>query len=503
MLTDFFDTMGTVVSVGEQAGFVDEDGKVPGIRNILAVDSIAASVGGLFGASSITTYIESAAGVAEGGRTRPDRDRHRRRCSRSRRSSRRSSAMVGGGFVIPNDDAVRQLRRQRLPGARGRLLRLPDHRRRAHRRRLPHDAHRPRDPVDRPRGGVPGVPHDRRHPADLQHQLRHRLRLHQLRASSRSSTARPRRFTRSCGSSPRRSSSRSSCPPSRSSSARRGHDGTRPHRPDRRDAAARCRRFRWPLQHLMAMFGATVLVPILTGLDPGVGLMTSGIGTILYLICVRNKIPSYLGSSFAFIAPLIAVGGGPRDRGGKGNLPAALGGLVAAGVVYMIVAGVREGVRHRLAQQAAAAGARRRGRHRHRPRPVGHRREDVDVPVRRPDARASTSRASLVAAITLGVGDRLLELLQGLRQDDPGAAGHHRRLRRRRSRSGSWTSTASRRRAWIGLPHAHVPDVRPRRDPHHRAGRDRRHRRAHRPPARHQRDHRQGLHADAARVAVR
>lgn len=94
------------------------------------------------------------------------------------------------------------------------------------------------------------------------------------------------------------------------------------------------------LQHLMAMFGATVLVPILTGLDPGVGLMTSGIGTILYLICVRNKIPSYLGSSFAFIAPLIAVGGGSAAiAAGKGHLPEALGGLVAAGVVYMVVAG--------------------------------------------------------------------------------------------------------------------------------------------------------------------
>ncbi|MCL4079641.1 NCS2 family nucleobase:cation symporter [Coriobacteriia bacterium Es71-Z0120] len=90
------------------------------------------------------------------------------------------------------------------------------------------------------------------------------------------------------------------------------------------------------VQHLMAMFGATVLVPYLTGLHPGIGLMTSGIGTIVYLICVRNKIPSYLGSSFAFIAPLIAVGGGP---GGK-NIPAALGGLVAAGVVYMVVAGI-------------------------------------------------------------------------------------------------------------------------------------------------------------------
>jgi adenine/guanine/hypoxanthine permease len=69
MLTDFFDTMGTVISVGEQAGFADSEGRVPGIKNILLVDSAAASVGGLFGASSITTYIESAAGVAEGGRT--------------------------------------------------------------------------------------------------------------------------------------------------------------------------------------------------------------------------------------------------------------------------------------------------------------------------------------------------------------------------------------------------------------------------------------------------
>jgi uracil-xanthine permease len=89
------------------------------------------------------------------------------------------------------------------------------------------------------------------------------------------------------------------------------------------------------IQHLMAMFGATVLVPYLTGLDPGVGLMTSGIGTILYLVCVRNKIPSYLGSSFAFIAPLAAVIGAKEG----GGIPAALGGLVAAGLVYMIVAG--------------------------------------------------------------------------------------------------------------------------------------------------------------------
>jgi uracil permease len=96
------------------------------------------------------------------------------------------------------------------------------------------------------------------------------------------------------------------------------------------------------LQHLMAMFGATVLVPYLTGLDVGVGLMTSGIGTIIYLICVRNKIPSYLGSSFAFIAPLIAVGGGAVNGAPKSPelIPYALGGLVAAGVVYMAIAGI-------------------------------------------------------------------------------------------------------------------------------------------------------------------
>jgi adenine/guanine/hypoxanthine permease len=69
MLTDFFDTMGTVFAVGEQAGFLSSNGRVPGIKKILIVDSIAASVGGLFGASSVTTYVESTAGVAQGGRT--------------------------------------------------------------------------------------------------------------------------------------------------------------------------------------------------------------------------------------------------------------------------------------------------------------------------------------------------------------------------------------------------------------------------------------------------
>lgn len=69
LITDFFDTMGTVVAIGGEAGFMDKEGRIPGLRNILLVDSLSAVVGGLFGASSITTYVESAAGVSEGGRT--------------------------------------------------------------------------------------------------------------------------------------------------------------------------------------------------------------------------------------------------------------------------------------------------------------------------------------------------------------------------------------------------------------------------------------------------
>jgi AGZA family xanthine/uracil permease-like MFS transporter len=69
LVTDFFDTMGTVVAVGEQGGFMNGDGKIPRLKNILLVDSLAAVCGGLFGCSSVTTYVESAAGVAEGGRT--------------------------------------------------------------------------------------------------------------------------------------------------------------------------------------------------------------------------------------------------------------------------------------------------------------------------------------------------------------------------------------------------------------------------------------------------
>lgn len=92
------------------------------------------------------------------------------------------------------------------------------------------------------------------------------------------------------------------------------------------------------LQHLFAMFGATVLVPLLvnsgTGqmvIPPGVALLTAGLGTLLFLAITRFKVPAYLGSSFAFIAPLIAVASqfGPSY---------ALGGAVAVGLLYALVA---------------------------------------------------------------------------------------------------------------------------------------------------------------------
>nr|AYQ73175.1 uracil permease [Cohnella candidum] len=90
------------------------------------------------------------------------------------------------------------------------------------------------------------------------------------------------------------------------------------------------------LQHLFAMFGSTVLVPTLLGVDPAVCLLMNGIGTLLYIWICRGKIPAYLGSSFAFIAPAGAVIG--TAQAPNLGYPAALGGFIAAGVVFTIVA---------------------------------------------------------------------------------------------------------------------------------------------------------------------
>jgi uracil-xanthine permease len=96
-------------------------------------------------------------------------------------------------------------------------------------------------------------------------------------------------------------------------------------------------RLSWPrtigvgLQHIAAMFGATFLVPVITGFPATTTLLFSGIGTIIFLIITGNKVPSYLGSSFAFLGPIAAA------MGAQKNMAAALGGIVFTGVVLALI----------------------------------------------------------------------------------------------------------------------------------------------------------------------
>ena len=95
-------------------------------------------------------------------------------------------------------------------------------------------------------------------------------------------------------------------------------------------------RLAWPLtigvgvQHIAAMFGATFLVPIITGFPPSTTLFFSGVGTLIFLALTKNKVPSYLGSSFAFLAPIAAAMT-------SGGMAVALGGVVATGVILAVV----------------------------------------------------------------------------------------------------------------------------------------------------------------------
>jgi len=93
------------------------------------------------------------------------------------------------------------------------------------------------------------------------------------------------------------------------------------------------------LQHLFAMFGATVLVPFLVGLDTSVTLFTSGVGTLLYIAITKGRIPAYLGSSFAFIAALSAIlGVKPGRIAPDERIAVAMGGCVVVGLIYLGVA---------------------------------------------------------------------------------------------------------------------------------------------------------------------
>src|SRR6266567_7460700 len=82
------------------------------------------------------------------------------------------------------------------------------------------------------------------------------------------------------------------------------------------------------LQHVLAMFGSTVLGPLLMGFDPNTAIFFSGIGTLVFFLIVGGRVPSYLGSSFSFIAVVLVA------EGATHNIPVALGGIITAGVVY-------------------------------------------------------------------------------------------------------------------------------------------------------------------------
>jgi len=88
-------------------------------------------------------------------------------------------------------------------------------------------------------------------------------------------------------------------------------------------------------QHVFAMFGATILVPMVTGLPISVALFSSGVGTLIYILCTKAKVPVYLGSSFAYIGVIAAVSG--FEETGVGNYASALTGLFFVGLTYVII----------------------------------------------------------------------------------------------------------------------------------------------------------------------
>jgi uracil-xanthine permease len=90
------------------------------------------------------------------------------------------------------------------------------------------------------------------------------------------------------------------------------------------------------LQHVVAMFGSTVLAPLLMGFNPNVAILFSGVGTLIFFVVVGARVPSYLGSSFAYIAVVIAATG-YAGSGPNANLGVALSGIIASGVVYLVI----------------------------------------------------------------------------------------------------------------------------------------------------------------------
>ncbi|XOQ09722.1 MAG: Uracil permease [Serratia liquefaciens] len=90
------------------------------------------------------------------------------------------------------------------------------------------------------------------------------------------------------------------------------------------------------LQHAVAMFGATVLMPLLMGFDANLAILMSGIGTLLFFLVVGGRVPSYLGSSAAFVGLVITLTG-YSGQGANPNIALALGGIIACGLVYLLI----------------------------------------------------------------------------------------------------------------------------------------------------------------------
>lgn len=91
------------------------------------------------------------------------------------------------------------------------------------------------------------------------------------------------------------------------------------------------------IQHVVAMFGSTILAPLLMGFDPNVAILMSGIGTLIFFVIVGGHVPSYLGSSFAFIGVVISATGYAAGSGLNANIGVALGGIIVCGLIYAIV----------------------------------------------------------------------------------------------------------------------------------------------------------------------
>ena len=108
-------------------------------------------------------------------------------------------------------------------------------------------------------------------------------------------------------------------------------------------------RLSWPqtglmgMQHVVAMFGSTVLAPILMGFDPNLAILMSGIGTLIFFVLTAGRVPSYLGSSFAFIGVVIAATG-YSGKGPNTGIAVALGGIIACGLAYALIGAVVQAI---------------------------------------------------------------------------------------------------------------------------------------------------------------